>query len=331
MSRYFKFVSIRKDQEDWMLTELQEGRARFGWSSAGSDLKVIKAKASSARTAEEKIVWRYTQFLINRLTKGDRLIIQLSRPLRKFVIAEVTGDYHSTEPQESDFNHYIECKLLTETFINVESQAVSQSLRHHLSKRGHYYEIYEDLAKEELDWIVEKSLQRDVEFLKANEIEHTAEFESKILEEDVITQTYKRISTKWPSAYFEKFVADLIRSTPGLEVKKQGDSGQGWDLTMRILDPIDGSILHEDIPVQCKNYIGEVKTKRPIDDLERCIRNSDSSIAYLFIIGDLTEEFEDELERRLEVLKAENEDVKWRVIGQEQIARMYLNRVGAGI
>jgi hypothetical protein len=331
MSRYFKFVAIRKDEEDWMTKELQEGRARFGWSSAGSDLRVIKAKSSSARTANEKIVWRYTQFLINKLTKGDRLIIQLSRPLRKFLIAEVTGEYHSTDPQESDFNHYIECKLLTEAFINVESQAVSQSLRHHISKRGHYYEIYEELAKEELDWILEKSLQRDAEFLKANEIEHTADYESKVLEEDVITQTYKRISTKWPSAYFEKFVADLIRSTPGLEVKKQGDSRQGWDLTMRILDPIDGSILHDNIPVQCKNYNGAVKTKRPIDDLERCIRNSGSSIAYLFIIGDLTKEFEDEFDNRLELLQTENEHIKLKVIGQEQIAKMYLNRVGSGI
>jgi hypothetical protein len=326
MSRYFKFVSIRKDKEEWMLNELQKGRARFGWSSPGSDLRVIKAKGASDRSAEEKVVWRYTQFLINRLTKGDRLVIQLSRPLRKFLIAEVIGEYQSTDPQENDFNHYIECRLLTD-FINVESQAVSQSLRHHLSKRGHYYEIYEELAKEELDRIVERYLQGDAEFLEANEIENTAENESKALEEDVIRQTYKRISTKWPSTYFEKFVADLIRSTPGLEVKKQGDSKQGWDLTMRILDPIDGSILHEDIPVQCKNYNGAVRTKEPLDDLERCIKNSGSSIAYLFIIGDLTEEFNKELEKRI----AENEGIKWRVIGQEQIAKMYLNRVGSGI
>lgn len=331
MTRYFKFVSIRKDKEEWMLQELQEGRARFGWSSPGSNLRIIRSKSNVDRTPEEKVVWRYTQFLINRLTKGDRLIIQLSRPLRKFLVAEVVGEYGSTDPQESDFNHYVECKLLTDSFINVESQAVSQSLRHHLSKRGQYYEIYDEDIKKELDSIVDKSIQGDADFLKDNEIEHTAEFESKLFEEDVVTQTYKRISTKWPSAYFEKFVADLIRSTPGLEVKKQGDTGQGWDLTMRILDPMDGSILHEDVPVQCKNYNGLVKTKRPIDDLERCINNSNSPIAYLFIIGDLTEEFNTELETRLAQLNNEKGYVQWKVIGQEQIAKMYLNRLGTTV
>ncbi|MEH7883811.1 hypothetical protein V7654_05735 [Bacillus sp. JJ1609] len=100
---------------------------------------------------------------------------------------------------------------------------------------------------------------------------------------------------------------------------------------MRILDPMDGSILHEEVPVQCKNYNGSVKTKRPIDDLERCIKNSNSPIAYLFIIGDLTEEFNTELETRLAQLNNEKGYVQWKVIGQEQIAKMYLNRLGTTV
>jgi hypothetical protein len=330
MTRYFKYVSIRKGQEEWMQKEIKEGRARFGWSSPGSDLRLIQSKAPNTRTAGEKVVWRYTQFLVNRLKSGDRLIIQLNQPLRNFLIAEVVGNYGSTDPQEKDFNHYIECKLLTESFINVESEAVSQSLRHHLSKRGHYYEIYDRETKEELNEIVKKSLQKNDQFLKANQSPRSIDFERSALEESVIKQTYERISKKWPSAYFEKFVADLICSTPGLEVKNQGDTGKGWDLTMRMLDPIDGSVLHDDIPIQCKNYIGTVNTKKPLEDLERCIRNSNSSIAYLFIIGDLTEDFQKEFDERLEQLKNDfKKDVDWRIIGQEQIAKLYLNRIGA--
>ncbi|WP_442598631.1 hypothetical protein [Neobacillus sp. D3-1R] len=332
MTRYFKYVAIRKGKEEWMLNELKSGRARFGWSSAGSNLTIIQAKEAGQRTAEEKVVWRYTQFLVNRLTPGDRLIIQLSRPLRQFLIAEVVGNYGSTDPQEKDFNHYIECKLLTENAINVESEAVSQSLRHHISKRGHYYEIYDKDTKAELDSIVEKSLEKDDSFIKANQSQRSLDFERTSLEEAVIKQTYERISQKYPSAYFETFIADLIASIPGLEVKKQGDSKLGWDLTMRILDPIDGEELYDDIPVQCKNYQGKVTTSRPLEDLERCIKNSNSPLAYLFIMGDLSDDFQTEFDERLEELKNNyKKDVKWRIIGQEQIAKLYLNKIGSPI
>ncbi|MCM3163261.1 hypothetical protein [Metabacillus litoralis] len=330
MTRYFKYVSIRNGQEEWMIKELNEGRARFGWSSPGSNLHIIKSKEANERSTKEKVVWRYTQFLINRLKAGDRLIIQLGQPLRQFLIAEIVGEYGSTDPQEKDFNHYVECKLLTNSFIQVKSEAVSQSLRHHLSKRGHYYEIYDEDSKEELDLIVKKSMEEDESFHKANQSLRSIDYERTALEESVVAQTYKRISKNWPSAYFEQFVSDLIDSTPGLEVKKQGDSGKGWDLTMRILDPLDGFILHDDIPVQCKNYQGKVNTKRPLDDLERCIRNSDASLAYLFIIGDLSSDFYDEVDERVEQLRNDlQREVKWRIIEQEQIAKLYLKGLSA--
>ena len=328
MTRYFKYVSIFSGREDWMLNELKEGRARFGWSGAGSNLNEIKSKSPSNRTAEEKVTWKYTQFMVNRLSKGDRLIIQLSRPLRGFLIAEVVGEYHSTEPEETDFNHFIECKLLTDTFIRVDSKAVSQQLRHHLSKRGQYYEIYDEDAKQELDILVERFSLQDPELFKQNNSEHSGDFEKEALEEVTIKQTYQRISKKWPGAYFEKFVGDLIDSIPGVEINKQGDHGLGWDLTMRILDPIDGSVLKEDIPVQCKNYEGKVKTTKPLKDLERCAKNSNSSIAYLFIMGDLTEEFNLNFDKKLELVKQDqNRDIEWRIIDQEQIAKLYLQKL----
>jgi hypothetical protein len=332
MTRYFKYVSIRNGQTDWILNEIKQGRARFGWSGPGSDLRLIQSKDPRNRTTEEKVVWKYTQFLVNRLKPGDRLIVQLDSPLRHFLIAEVNGPYGSTEPNEKDFNHYIECTLLTESFINVESEAISQSLRHHLSKRGHYYEIYDKDAKDELDLIVEKVISKDLKFLEANQNKRSADFEHSALKEIVIKETIKSISKKWPSSYFEKFVVELIQIIPGLEVKKQGDSKKGWDLTIRILDPIDGSILHDDIPVQCKNYNGKVKTHKPIEDLERCTKNSNSPLVYLFIIGELTDEFYKKFDERLEQIKNKiKKEVEWRIIGQEQIAKLYLNKLGSSV
>ncbi|UOQ45521.1 hypothetical protein MUN89_06140 [Halobacillus salinarum] len=323
MTRYFKFVATRKGKEDWMVDELFQGRARYGWSSPGRDLRKIQDTPKDKRIPEEKVTWKYSQFLINRLQEGDRLVIQLKRPLRQFLIAEVTGPYTSTDTEE-DFNHVVPCQLLTPEFVEVEAEAVSQSLRHHLSKRGNYYEIYPEEAKQELDSIVDQA--KEPSFMKANQQKRSSQFERKELEDSIITSTYETIARQWPSKYFEQFVADLIGSIPGLEVKKQGDSHLGWDLTMRILDPLTEEPLYEEIPVQCKNFNGKVTTTLPIDDLERSIENTQSPIAYLFILGELTDEFHMKIEERLEELKARyNRDIKWNIIEQDQIARLYLD------
>ncbi|HYK72462.1 MAG TPA: hypothetical protein VEV44_04910, partial [Pseudoneobacillus sp.] len=94
----------------------------------------------------------------------------------------------------------------------------------------------------------------------------------------------------------------------------------------------DGEELFDDIPVQCKNYQGKVTTSRPLEDLERCIMNSDSPLAYLFILGDLSDDFQREFDKRLEELKNKYEkEIKWKIVGQEQIAKLYLNKIGSPI
>ncbi|MYL36904.1 restriction endonuclease [Halobacillus litoralis] len=330
ITRYFKFVATFSGQEDWMMQELKDGSARFGWSGPGSDLRRIKEIPSSQRTSNEKVTWRYTQFLMKRLTVGDRLVIQLKRPLRQFLIAEVTGEYGSTDPEMDDFNHYVECRLLTNDYIRVASQMVSQQLRHHLSKRGQYYEIYNSDALDNLERIEKISREGGEEFEKLNQEGNAALFASQALEEELIKKTYERISQQWPSAHFESFVKELIESMAGVEVKKAGDSGKGWDLTIKILDPFDGSDLLDDIPVQCKNYQGNVRTEKPIEDLIRCSRNSKSNYAYLFIMGDISQSFEDCFKMRMEETKQElGRDIEWRMIGQEDIAKLYLKKLNA--
>jgi hypothetical protein len=61
-----------------------------------------------------------------------------------------------------------------------------------------------------------------------------------------------------------------------VEVIERSDRGKGWDLLIRILNPITGTPLLENVPVQCKNYSGEVSDFNAIDDLERSILHSKS-------------------------------------------------------
>ncbi|MDZ5781886.1 restriction endonuclease [Marinococcus luteus] len=330
MSRYFKFVATREAEEEWMFDEALKGRARFGWGPPGSDLKKISSKPKNKRTSEEKVVWKQAQFLLKRLEVGDRLIIQHKRPLRKFLIAEVTGNYHSTNTEE-DFNHYVECELISKEYIPIESEVVSQSLRHHLSKRGRYYEIYDEGASEELNQIVEQIKLENSRIYKINKKTEKMDKDLESLEEVIIKDIRTRMVAKWPSFSFENFVAEVIENMPGVEVKLHKDSKKGWDLTIRILDPTDPSgqtILHDDVPVQCKNYEGKVTDFTPIDDLVRCVKNTESDLAYLFIMGELSSEFKNEFERRIQETNDELEkNVAWRIVDEEQMARMYINKI----
>jgi hypothetical protein len=90
---YFKWVALKEDDPDWYERELLAGRARFGWSPPGADLRAIKDKMDrfkwSERTAEEAEAWSHGGYLILYIHPGSRLVIQTRQPLRSFWLAEV--------------------------------------------------------------------------------------------------------------------------------------------------------------------------------------------------------------------------------------------------
>ena len=81
-TRYFKLVSLH--DRDWLAAEFKAGRVRFGWSWPGTDLRKLREKDDL--TNDERITWRYTKFLIERLEPGDRIVCQFEQPLREFWI-----------------------------------------------------------------------------------------------------------------------------------------------------------------------------------------------------------------------------------------------------
>ncbi|MCM3724605.1 hypothetical protein M3226_02670 [Neobacillus cucumis] len=321
MTQYYKLVAINERDQRWMFNEFLNGRLHFGWGWPGSNLNVIKNKSRNEMSKSERIIWRYTQFLVNRLQTGDILIVQFGQPLRQFLIAEVTDGYDYETDEKEDFNHFIHCRPITTEFISIESKYISKSMRHALTKRGHYYQIYPQEAIQNINnLIIEKIwIQDDFNEKLTDEI---ALSETKSA---IIKTTIEMISKKWPAKNFEYFIADLINSTPGMEAVVR-DSGKGWDLLIRITDPLSNEILLEDIPLQCKNYAGKVSDRRPIADLRKCIYNSKKNVAYLFIMGELGEDYLKQIAELEEELSEEiGREVKLIVVQQERIAEMYLN------
>ena len=86
---YFKLNAFRDDKPDWIHQQVLKGTAHFGWSEPGMDLRTLQKKLEEEKPLNEaeKQCWRMTQFLVNRIKPGDRLIIQTERPLRRFLIA----------------------------------------------------------------------------------------------------------------------------------------------------------------------------------------------------------------------------------------------------
>ena len=269
----------------------------------------------------EKECWRKTQFLINRIKIGDRLIIQTESPLRQFLIAEVTGPYGFLG-SEDDFNHYLKCRAITKNYIAIDAEFIPAWVRHDLSKRGQYYQIYREATIQHFDSLIKQELWKKPGAKK----KRTIGLEKERMKMDVLEKIVSIISTRWPAKQFETFGKDMIEKIPGAEVVPGSkDSHKGWDFLINVRDPLSDEFLHEDVPVQCKNYRDEVDADKPIDDLQRSLRNSESTIAYLFILGNLTDEFNEKLDEAENALKFDlGKDVKFRTIGQDEIAKLYM-------
>lgn len=320
--RYFKLMCLHDPL--FLLREFRAGCARFGWSPQGTDLRKIKSKQST-RTEREKVTWRYTKFLLERIEVGDRVVIQMEQPIKQFVIGEVIEPGYDIAPGTlKDFTHMLHVRPLTPKPISVNLKDVSFSLKHDLSKRGHYYEIYPEDSIRELNRLVEKASSRTLNLRAIRTDEDSSDRTLKAVKKEIA----RIASEHWPAHSFEKFCEMLCNSTEHIEVKERKDRGKGWDMKVRLLNPLTKTIVLDDIPVQCKNYKGAVKSTEPIDDLARCIENTNGTLALLFILGDLTDEFRGNLQKRQETLSNKlGREITFEVIDQDRIAELYVRYI----
>ena len=296
---------------------------------ARSDLRPIKSKMDAGRwedrTEEEAETWSYTSFMIERIEVGNRVVVQFEQPLRSFLLGEVIAPGYDFSGDLEDFNHFLHIKPLTKEPIPINSKAVSAALKYDLSKRGRYCEIYPEDFIRERDTIIERLASTKLEIKSTRTDEDTLDATLRRAKDHII----REISGRWRGKDFERFSEHILESMDYIQVKDPSDRGMGWDLLIRIVNPITKTILLDDVPVQCKNYTGDVWDKRAIDDLERSIRNSKSRVAYLFLIGRLGDDFTAELDRRRKSLEKElGFPILFEVVDQERIAELYMSSLG---
>ena len=333
MSNWFKLCCFTEGDESWMISELKNGRLRFGWSPPGSDIRELDKLSweeldkielgNNEWKATGSQIYKKGQFLLYRILKDDFIVVQLTAPIREFYVFQVADGYDYSTAERDDFNHILNGKLLTDKPIPFYSKHISNELRHSLSMRGRYYQIYSEYSTNELLDILKNEIWQRNDLSE----ESSQSVEMAKMNNAIIGSTIEMIQNKWKSKDFEYFVSDLLTKLEGVEVKSNIDSGKGWDLTISLRDPLTGDLLLDNIPVQCKNYYGEVWTSKPIEDLERCIKNSPNNvnIAYLIILGNLTEEFTNNLNAlSFNLTKTLERNIEFRVVDQRQLAKLYL-------
>ena len=208
----------------------------------------------------------------------------------------------------------------------MNSKEVSLALKHDLSKRGHYYEVYPEASVQELDSLVDRAASGTLDMSAVRSDEDTLDRTLKSAKEGIA----RVVSGQWPTHSFEKFCEMLCNGTEYIEVTERKDHGKGWDLMVRLINPLTGTIALDNIPVQCKNYTGRVTDPLPIDDLERCIRHTDSTRALLFILGDLTDEFRSNVQKRQEMLTSVlGREITFEIIDEDRIAELYFRAISA--
>lgn len=321
LTRYFKLVCLSDPK--WIIDEFLDGHVRFGWSPPGTDLREIDSKNRDTWSDLERASWRRGQFLLKKLCPGDRVVVQSEQPLDRFVIGQVVepGYEFDSEPL-NDFNHILHVHPLTPNPIRINAKEVSAALKYDLSKRGSHYEIYHDRSLQELDQLVLRSEEGTLDAVAIREDGDTHDRTLRHIKDVIIEE----ISRSWPAREFEKLCEDLCNSLDYIEVKERKDSGKGWDLLVRVINPITQSIIADEVPVQCKNYRGPVTAVDPIDDLVRSVENSETEInfALLFILGDLTDDFREAVQTRQEQLSRELErNITFEIVGQDRIAELY--------
>ena len=135
---------------------------------------MIRAKDWQTRSSDESVTWSYTKFLIERIAPSDRLVIQSQQPLENFLVSEVIPPGYDFSPGDlPDFNHLLHVRPLTPDSVPINSKAVTAGLKHDLSKRGHYYEIYPEASISELDALVEKAKARVLDLVSIETDEDT--------------------------------------------------------------------------------------------------------------------------------------------------------------
>jgi len=278
MTRPRRYWAIRTDRRNRELIyrELGQGRLRQGWGwDPSQDLRLVQAKLERGEdlTQTEEAALPNLRMLTSRddgVKPRDWILLPNLPDPRFFVIAEVTGDYyyepvqlppeHDHDGFHQDYGHILPVRLLTGA-INKDSEHVHASIRATLKTRSRMWSL--DRYAKEIEELLEKANQgvnlsqpqRDKERLESALEKAWAKVAPKFQEE-----LENELKTRFQAAEWEGPIRQALeRLYPGAEVEwVGGPQEEGADVVVYIPDHFSEDGQTWVIPVQVKNYTGEI-------------------------------------------------------------------------
>lgn len=315
-----------KGNTEWfdILSSLQNGEGRFGWSyTESADLRILKKRVDTvgwdSLTDEEKDC--YQSFLLD-FKNGDYVVYINVPEWGKCTAAKVTGPYQ-WKFEDDDFNHRFPVDPDTVYIFDRNDASVHPALRSRLKLQGRWWRIY--LKDEFADLL---------EVLKKGGApsQPTPETNLRLLSNEIqpfLLNITQRIHHTHPNYDLECLLAEVFKKMPGVnDVKWQGGAGDhGADIIVTYDGglPIPGLEKQSILVVQVKSYEGNHWDTKAVEDIRRAFAHYPE--AGMGLIITTADSVTVDVEKELDKLKEESGKPVALLAGPEVAA--FLLRYGA--
>lgn len=290
--------ALKGSSECDVLSSLQKGEGRFGWSYLESaDLKELKKRVDekgwNALTDEEKDC--YQVFLLD-FKAGDYVVYINAPEWGKCTVAKVTGQYQ-WKFEDDDFNHRFPVEPSSVYVFDRNDASVHPALRSRLKLQGRWWRIYLKDEFAELLEVLKKGVTPSVRTPEANLRFLSNEIQPFLLN---ITQL---IHHTHPNYDLEGLFAEVFKKIPDvIDVKWQGGAGDhGADILVTFDGglPIPGLEKRSVLVVQVKSYEGDHCDTKAIEDIKRAFEHYPEASMGLIIstANSITTPVEQELDK----------------------------------
>lgn len=209
---------------------LQKGKARIGWSDADHlDLRELRERFQTGQSLDEDerdAYWGCWRFL-EELSEEDYLIYPHQDGYRKFVIAQITGDYDYAplgDSLDGNFRSFRPCHLLTPEPIDWDDEIVPPIIRSRLGLRGRFFKLREEFYSQH------ESLLQDLPH--AGEREDTLNRRLGRISDDLTVYLPERLRIEFPRADLGWLCDELFKRMGYSTRWQEGPGERGSDIVV---------------------------------------------------------------------------------------------------
>ena len=241
-----------------VFTELQDGRARIGWSSEdGQDLRLIQEMiCQNGQLNQIQLKARRCLGFFTNVVSDDYLIYPHQPQRGQFSVVQVTGDYDYSPAEEHlewDFRSFRPCSLITPESINLYDEIVPSQLRHRLGVQGRFSQVNNtEPFFDFLRSLPEAGRQHDLNQISMMSLQRL----HSVIRRGLADSLHVEFSRADLSRLFCRDLLHRMGYTP---VVQEGPNEAGSDIVVTVHDRLLPEEIEIRIGIQIFSYVGEIQ------------------------------------------------------------------------